>query len=128
MKNNNATKYSNARNFEYKVRDDMLKHGFIAVRSPASKTPVDVYCIGYDTKVFIQCKTSGVLPPKEWNSFLAYCKSVNAVPILAMKGENGRGIRYMLITDWKIPRKRQPMVAWEPIEGGRIEVSGTDCG
>lgn len=119
-----ATQYSRARNFEYRVRDDMAKHGFIAVRSPASKTPVDVYCIGYETKVFIQCKTNGVLGPAEWNKFYAYCKSVNAIPVLAQKGSNGRGISYKLLTDWKIPRKRQPMTDWQPIEGGRVEVQG----
>lgn len=119
-----ATQYSRARQFEYKVRDDMANHGFIAVRSPASKTPVDVYCIGYDTKVFVQCKTNGVLGPHEWNKFWDYCKSVNAIPVLAMRGKNGRGIRYALLTDRKIPRRRQPMVDWKPIEGGRIEVQG----
>lgn len=118
-------RYANARNFEYKVRDDMAGRGFIAVRSPASKTPVDVYCIGYDTKVFIQCKTNGALRPDEWNKFWDYCKSVDAVPILAMKGEGNRGIRYMLLTDRKVPHGRQPMTDWEPIEGGRVEVQGT---
>ena len=122
------SQYSRARQFEYKVRDDMTEHGFIAVRSPASKTPADVYCIGYETKVFIQCKTNGVLGPAEWNKFYAYCMSVNAVPVLAQRGKNGRGISYKLLTDWKVPRKRQPMVDWQPIEGGRVEVQGVTSG
>ena len=118
------TNYARARDFEYRVRDDMKKHGFIAVRSPASKTPTDVYCIGYEVKVFIQCKTNGVLGPKEWNEFWDFCKSVNAIPVLAMKGKNGRGIEYKLLTGRKVPRHRQPMKDWKPIEGGRIEVQG----
>jgi len=122
------TNYARARDFEYKVRDDMARHGFICLRSPASKTPADVYCIGYETKVFVQCKTNGVLGPKEWNEFMDYCESVNAIPILAMKGKNGRGIAYRLLTGRKVARGRQPMVEWEPIEGGRVEVQGIDGG
>lgn len=121
-----ASRYTRARTFEYKVRDDMAARGFIAVRSPASKTPADVYCIGLERDVFIQCKTNGVLGPREWNKFLAYCRSVNAIPVLAMRGRNNRGIKYMLITDWKVPHKRQPMIDWIPIEGGRIEVQEPD--
>lgn len=119
-----GSRYANARNFEYKVRNDMARRGFIAVRSPASKTPVDVYCIGYDVKVFIQCKTNGVLGPDEWNRFMDYCESVNAIPVLAMRGEGNRGLRYKILTGRKIPRHRQPMEDWEPIEGGRVEVQG----
>ena len=120
------TRYSNARNFEYKVRNDMAGRGFIAVRSPASKTPVDVYCIGLHEKVFVQCKTNGVLGPDEWNAFWDYCMSVNAIPILAMRGDGNRGIRYMLLKGKKERRGRQPMEEWEPIEGGRVEVQGTE--
>ncbi len=114
--------YMRARDFEYKVRDDMISRNFLAVRSPASKTPVDVYCFDAESKVFIQCKTNGVLPPKEWNRFYAYCRSVDAVPVLAMRNGKGRGIVYKLITGWKSPHKRQPMVDWIPMEGVRNEV------
>lgn len=123
-----ATRYSRARQFEYKVRDDMAGRGFIALRSPASKTPADVYCIGYEKKVFIQCKTNGVMGPREWNEFWDYCESVNAIPVLAMRGPRNRGIRYMLLKDRKVPRRKQPMVEWVPIEGGRVEVQGIDGG
>lgn len=116
------TNYARARDFEYRVRDDMEKHGWIAVRSPASKTPTDVYCIGWDSKVFIQCKTNGVMGPREWNKFLSYCRSVDAIPVLAMKGPRGRGVRYALITGEKVIRGPKPMVDWEPTEGGRHEV------
>ena len=123
-----ATQYQRARTFEYAVRDDMARHGFVTVRSPASKTPVDVYCIGWDTKVFIQCKTNMRVGPEEWNKFLAFCRSVDAVPVIAGRNPNGRGIRYALVTDWKVPHRRQPMVDWVPYEGGRVEVSGAEGG
>lgn len=118
-----ASQYSRARSFEYAVRDDMAGHGFVAVRSPASKTPVDVYCIGMDVKVFVQCKTNMRVGPKEWNKFYAYCLSVGAIPVIAGRGPNNRGIRYKVVTGWKVSRGRQPFEDWEPIEGGRVEVS-----
>ena len=123
-----ATRYSRGRQFEYKVRDDMASHGFLTIRAPASKTPVDVYCIGRREKVFVQCKTNGVLGPREWNKFWDYCSSVEAIPILAMRGPNNRGVRYMLLTGRKVARGRQPMEEWKPIEGGRIEVQDVDGG
>lgn len=121
-----ASQYKRARGFEYRVRDDMARHGFVTVRSPASKTPVDVYCIGMGKSVFVQCKTNGYVGPEEWNRFLAYSRSVGAVPVVASMGPNNRGIRYMLVKDWKVPRRRQPWEPWEPIEGGRVEVSEFD--
>lgn len=114
-----TTNYSRGYAFERKVRIDMEKRGYVAIRSPSSKTPADVYCIGVGKVVFIQCKRNGVLNPAEWNKFLAYCESVDATPILAMTGRNGRGIAYKLITGYKEARKSQPMVDWVPEEGGR---------
>lgn len=114
--------YAKARDFEYRVRDNMAANGYISIRSPASKTPADVYCIGWDRKVFIQCKTDGRLDTDEWNRFWRYCRSVDAVPVLAMRGAKGRGIRYMLLTGPKERMGVRPMVEWIPIEGGRREI------
>ena len=117
-----TTNYKRGYEFERKVRIDMEGHGYIAIRSPSSRTPADVYCIGVGKLVFIQCKRDGTLLPKEWNKFLAYCESVGATPILAMVGKNGRGIAYKRITGYKEARKPQPMVDWVPEEGGRRDV------
>ena len=116
------TRYTRGRNFEYRVRDDMARRGYVTVRSPASKTPADVYCIGIDSKVFVQCKTGGRLAASEWNEFFDFCWSVDAVPVLAETGENGRGIRYHRLLDRKTGRGRQPMEDYEPPKGGRREV------
>lgn len=120
------SRYAKARDFEYKVRDDMYRNGYVTVRSPASKSPVDVYCIGTERNVFIQCKTNGVMGPKEWNRFWRHCKSVDAVPVLAMRGARGRGIRYMLLTGPKEGGGRQPMVEWIATWGGRHEVQDAE--
>lgn len=122
------SRYHRGRNFEYAVRDDMERRGYVAVRSPASKSPVDVYCIGMNGNVFVQCKTNMRVDPEEWNEFLGLCRSVGATPVIAGRGKNGRGIRYMLVTDWKVPHRRQPMTEWNPTEGGRIEVSRVEGG
>lgn len=124
-----TTNYRRGSDFERRVRQDMEKRRYIAIRSPSSRTPADVYCIGWDKKVFIQCKRDGRLNPSEWNKFLDYCRSVNAVPILAMTGRNNRGIVYKLIMGKKEAKKPQPMVDWEPEEGGRRDaVQGTEGG
>ena len=114
--------YARARDFEYRVRDDMRGRNYVAVRSAGSKTPVDIYAFDLHTKVFIQCKTNGVIRPDEWNRFYAYCRSVGALPILAMRNANGRGVVYKLLTGMKEPHRRQPMVDWIPMEGERLEV------
>lgn len=109
------TNYERGRRFEYAVRDDMRERGFIAIRSPASKSPADVYCMRSGMVVFIQCKTDGVLPPDEWNKFMDYCEKGGAIPVLAMQGNNNRGRVYKLMTGRKDgSRKPQPMVDWIP--------------
>ena len=115
-----ATRYQRARAFEYRVRDDMASHGWLAVRSPASKTPADIYCIGFHKCVMIQCKTDGRLGTREWNDFLDYARSVDAVPVLAEMGAKGRGIAYHVLTGRKERRGVRPMEDWVPPEGGLI--------
>jgi hypothetical protein len=96
--------------------------GYVVVRSAGSRTPVDIYAFDIESKVFIQCKTNGVLRPDEWNKFYGLCKSVEAIPVLAMRNARGRGIVYKLLTGYKEPHRRQPMVDWIPMEGERHEV------
>ena len=86
--------YSRGRAFEYAVRDDMRGRGFVAIRSPASKSPADVYCMSRDMDVLIQCKADGRL----------------------LRDNRGRGIVYKLLTDRKRRGGRQPMVDWIPPE------------
>ena len=116
------SRYRKAREFEYDVRDDMRRRNYIAVRAAGSKTPADIYAFDLERKVFIQCKTDGVMRPEEWNRFYRYCRSVGATPILAMRNKSGRGILYRLLTGEKVARKKQPMTEWVPERGVRYEV------
>lgn len=107
--------YKRGRDFEYQVLKDMTAHGYYAMRSPASKSPVDVYCFAKGELVFIQCKLHGALQVAEWNEFLEFCESLGAVPIMAEKLP--RGIGYHRITGRKDGSKRkQPMEDWSPKE------------
>ena len=107
--------YKRGRDFEYAVVKDMTANGYYAMRSPASKSPVDVYCFAKGELVFIQCKLRGQFGVGEWNEFLDFCESVGALPIMAEKSDSG--IAYHLITGHKDgTKKRQPMQDWLPHE------------
>lgn len=110
-----STRYARGRSFEYAVRDDMAKHGYLALRSPASKSPADIYCIKAGELVFIQCKLHGALYRDEWNKFFTFCDSVSAVPIMARRHDSGRGIEYFELLDFKDEfRRKSPMKEWHP--------------
>lgn len=110
-----SRQYARGRDFEYAVRDDMKRHGYLALRSPASKSPVDVYCIKVGELIFIQCKLHGALYKSEWNEFFTFCDSVNATPVMARRPDSGRGVEYFELTDFKDDsRRRSPMRPWEP--------------
>lgn len=109
-----STPYERGRAFEYAVRLNMENNGYLALRSPASRTPADIYCIAKDELVFIQCKVSGRISRDEWDKLFTLCDSVNATPILAKRGANGRGIEYYRLTDFKEKRRMAPMEPWEP--------------
>lgn len=110
------TQYARGRDFEYAVRDDLAAHGYLVLRSPASKSPADLYAMRTGSLVFVQCKIHGTCGVSEWNAFLDYCNSVSAVPIIASRGPKDRGIAYKLVTGRKSGSHgtRQPMEPWEP--------------
>lgn len=114
------TQYAVGRDFEYYVRDKFTDAGYLALRSPASKSPADLYCIKTGEVVFVQCKLHGVIPPDEWNEFLDYSESVGATPIVAMRGPRDRGAVYMMVTGRKSGSRgqKQPWEPWE-LRGGK---------
>lgn len=118
--------YARAREFEWAVRDDMIARNYIAVRSAGSKTPADIYAFDMESKVFIQCKLRGDLRPPEWNRFYRYCRSVDAIPVLAMRNSKGRGIVYKLLTGEREAYGRKPMTDWIPSRGERREFPKPD--
>lgn len=112
-----TTIYRLGRQFEYRIRDYLKKLGFFVLRSPASKSPIDLVAIRKGLVLFVQCKISGALPPKEWNALLDLSESVGAVPILAER-ENIRGMLFHKLIDRKDGSKRpQPFEIYTPEEG-----------
>jgi len=102
--------YRLGRALEYRARDEMKKRGYFVMRSPASKSPIDLVAIRAGEILFVQCKRSGVLCPSEWNELWALTKTTGAVPIMARLHESGRGTEYFRLTAPKDgSRKGQPM-------------------
>jgi len=109
-----TTKYRYGRAFEYKVRDEMKSLGYFVMRSPASRSPIDLVAIAPGIVVFVQCKTGGAFPPAEWNEFYDLCLSVGAVPLMAQRA-GWSGIEYLRLVGRKDGTKaRQPFELADP--------------
>lgn len=110
-----GTRYVHGRRFEYRARDDLKRHGYFVMRSPASKSPLDLIAVREGHCVMVQCKRSGALPPSEWNAMYDLAVSCGAVPIMAMEALGNRGCSYFRMLDRKDgSRRRQPMAEWKP--------------
>lgn len=109
------SKYRAGRQFEYRVRDDLRARGFWVLRSPASKSPVDLVAISKGRVVFIQCKRGGGISVAEWNAIYDLAESVDAEPVLAsMPGYRGIKYQRMLARKTGIRGVRQPIDDWNP--------------
>jgi hypothetical protein len=75
--------YRYGRAFEYRARDLLRTLGYFVMRSPASKTPIDLIAIKPKVVLMIQCRRSGNLPPTEWNELFDLAASCQSVPLLA---------------------------------------------
>jgi Holliday junction resolvase len=123
------TFYRLGQHVEYTVRDLMKSAGYFVMRSPGSRSPVDLVAIRRGEVVFVQCKRGGCLPVREWNELFSLAVSVGAVPVLASR-PTGRGIVYMRLTGSKDgSRHRQPFVPWAPtMMAGREQQLGLAVG
>jgi Holliday junction resolvase len=84
--------------FEHAVKADLTERGYFCMRSPASKSPIDILAVGPDDALFVQCKTNGRLDPAPWNEIYDLALEHGGTPLLASKPMPGF-IRYMrLIT------------------------------
>lgn len=109
-----TSKYRRGRTFEYAVRDHLRSLGWVVLRSPASKSPLDLMAVCHGAVAFIQCKVSGQCAPAEWNELFDLADSCGAVPVLAWRiGARGFGLARM--TGRKDgSRRAQPMESWQP--------------
>lgn len=121
------TAYEVGRRFEYKIIHDLESKGFETVRAAASagRMKVDIIAarpgrghhgtIGEDYEcschadfMWIQAKRDGKISPGEWNRVFETAGWVNASPVLASNGPNGRGIVYTLMVRERVPHKPSP--------------------
>jgi Holliday junction resolvase len=108
------TKYRLGRQVEYRVRDHLKKLGYVAIRSPASKGPMDLIAVKPGLVLFIQCKRSMALGVQEWNEIYDLAMSVEAIPVLA-GSPTGRGIVFKRLVARKDGSKsRQPFEDFTP--------------
>ena len=84
-----TSKYRRGRDFEYAVMKDMQGKGYLAVRSPASKSPADIYCFAKGSLVFIQCKLGGLIGVGEWNESLRLRNVGRGAPDHGGEGSGG---------------------------------------
>ena len=108
------TKYRLGRAFEYQIRDRLKPMGYWVLRSPASRSPVDLVAIAPGVVLLVQCKRGGALPPSEWNELFDLAASIGAWPIMAER-VGAKDVCYWLLTDRKDgSRRRQPMRETDP--------------
>ena len=77
------TPYQTGRAFENRVVEHFRGLGYFALRSPGSKSKIDVIAIKPFRVLFIQCKRTGKLDPAEWNELFTIASTCGAIPLLA---------------------------------------------
>lgn len=106
--------YRLGRQFEYSVRDQLKAFGYFVLRSPASRSPVDLVAIAPGVVLFVQCKRGAALGVNEWNELYDLADSVDAWPILAAR-TSSRTTGFWVMEDRKDGgRRRQPMRTVSP--------------
>ena len=106
--------YRIGRALEYRCRDALKKLGYFVLRSPASKSPLDLVAVRSGLVLFVQCKRGGSLPPLKWNALFDLAATVQAIPVLASQPVY-RGIDWYKLIGKKDGSKRpQPMVPFIP--------------
>lgn len=102
--------YRLGRAFEYRTRDALKALGFFVLRSPGSKSPIDLVAIRSGEVLFVQCKRHGQLGCSEWNELFKLARACGAIPVLASVAAAGRGLDMFSLTGMKDGSKRpQPM-------------------
>lgn len=119
-----VSNYVRGRAFEYRVRDDLRKRGYVVIRSAQSKGSADLVAIRQSTSdpsmshwiLLVQCKLStGAVAPKEWNALYGLAGQAGAVPVLAVAGGPGNPKKYYILTSEKDGKGgRQPLREFEP--------------
>lgn len=68
--------------FEHRILYVLRENGYWAMRSPASKSVVDIVAVKPGQVLFVQCKINGRLDPAEWNELREAAGRAGALPVL----------------------------------------------
>lgn len=79
-----ATPYQRGTAFEHRVKRELEAGGWFVLRSPASKSPLDLLAIRSDPDVWaVQCKLNGKMSPAEREELYVLAKRFGMTPIMA---------------------------------------------
>jgi Holliday junction resolvase len=110
-------RYAAGYTFEREVMKYLSERGWECVRSAGSHGITDIIANRSESTdgkfdrcyfILIQCKRHGELRPGEWNALWEMSRRWLAVPVLAQRGENGRGLELWELTGPKVPHERNP--------------------
>lgn len=105
--------YRRGREVEYRAMELLRRAGYYVMRSPASKSPIDIVGIRVPNVVFVQVKKTGNLGVTEWNDVFDLATSVGGIPVLA--GAPKARVEFWKLTGRKDGSKnRQPYEPFEP--------------
>lgn len=105
--------YRRGREVEYRAMELLKRAGYYVMRSPASKSPIDIVGIRVPHILFVQAKKTGNLGVTDWNDLFDLAESVGVIPILA-------GAPKARVEFWKLlhrkdgSKNRQPYEPFEP--------------
>ena len=92
-------KYTQGRNFEYRVKKAFLDNGFQVVRAASSKGPADLVAFRMGELLLIQCKIGDWHQVAEWNDLIDIAESTGSTPVFAQK----KGRKMLL---WRMSTKK----------------------
>ena len=105
--------YRSGQAFEYRVRDALRAMGYYCLRSPQSRSPLDLVAIKRGAVLFVQCKRSGALGVDAWNALYELAAACGAIPLLA--STRRRHVEYWRLLELKDgSNKPQPMGGFLP--------------
>lgn len=96
--------------FEHRCQKYLRDNGYFVMRSPASKSPIDLVAIKPGQVLFVQCKTNGRLDPDGWNALMDAAEPAGAQPVMVERTA-GLKLAWWLLTARKAPGRtgiRQP--------------------
>jgi Holliday junction resolvase len=89
--------YKKGRAFEYATRNVLRGLGYFVLRSPQSRSPLDLVAIKPGTVLMVQCKAGGCsLGSDERVALLELCVTAGSVPIIAFR-LLGHGVHFKKI-------------------------------